>query len=89
MLGHVLGFGSSDAFERQVDTDGYFVGSAAVAAHGAPVPLNVRRDHIRSDVVSDGRTTLMDAARPLGMRTPPTSLDRAFFVDLGYELAGP
>ena len=88
-LGHVLGFGSADVFERQVDASGSFVGPRAVAAHGGPVPLNTRGDHIRSDVTSDGRTTLMDAARELGERTTPTRLDRAFFEDLGYELVAP
>jgi hypothetical protein len=88
-LGHVLGFGSADAFERLVDASGSFVGPSAVAAHGGPVPLNARGDHIRSDVTSEGRTTLMDAARELGERTTPTRLDRAFFVDLGYEVTAP
>jgi len=84
-MGHVLGFGTADAFVAQVDT-ATFVGPAAVAVYGGPVPLTPAGVHFQSSLRSDGRLTLMDPSRTIGTRTPPTTLDESVFVDLGYEL---
>jgi hypothetical protein len=86
-MGHVLGFGTADAFEVLVDdTAGTYTGAAAVAVYGGPVPLSSSLVHWDSSLRSDGRPTLMDPSRTIGTRTPPTTLDRSAFTDLGYEV---
>lgn len=84
-IGHVLGFGTSNAFSDLV-SGGAFTGAAAVDSFGGPVPLTASGVHFQSSVVSGGRVTLMDISRTIGTRTPPTPVDLAVMSDLGYEL---
>ena len=86
-LGHVLGFGASEAFLALVDDENHFTGPLAMAEVGGPVPLSPDGCHLDSQLVSDGRSTLMDTSRTVGTRTPPTSLDAACLGDLGYPLS--
>ena len=84
-LGHVLGFGTADAFfALREEAPMRFVGANAVAAYGEAVPLSSSGVHLDSAVQSDGRFTLMDPSRPGGVRTEPTPLDIAVLTDLGY-----
>ncbi len=85
-IAHVLGFGTAAAHFALV-SEATFVGPAAVAVFGRPVPLTESGVHFQSSVLSDGTVTLMDSSRTIGTRTPPTTLDRAVMIDLGYELA--
>ncbi len=86
-MGHVLGFGTADAFEVLVDDAAMtYTGAAAVAAYGGPVPLSASLAHWDSSLRSDGRPTLMDPSRTVGTRTPPTTLDKSAFTDFGYEV---
>ncbi|MFT5355463.1 MAG: hypothetical protein ACI9KE_002682 [Polyangiales bacterium] len=84
-IGHVLGFGTSDAFANLVD-NGVFTGAEAVGAYGMPVPMTASGVHFQSSVISDGEVTLMDVSRTVGTRTPATRLDRAAMSDIGYTL---
>lgn len=84
-IGHVLGFGTSDAFAALVE-GGTFVGAGAMAAYGMPVPMTASGIHFQSSVLSEGQVTLMDVSRTIGTRTPATSLDQAAMGDIGYTL---
>ncbi|MBT8496339.1 MAG: hypothetical protein KJO07_25055 [Deltaproteobacteria bacterium] len=86
-LGHVLGFGTSDAFlELRSEDPWRFNGTASVAEHGGSVPLSSSGFHLDSSLSSAGRETLMDPSRAGGTRTPPTPLDIAVLLDLGHDL---
>ena len=90
-LGHVLGLGTSTAWQTLV-SGGSFVGPNAEAANGGqPVPLNSGRDHWTQTVRSDGGPALMNAILTNGTRVLITSLDLAALKDLGWntQLAPP
>jgi len=87
-IGHVLGFGTADAYFALVPDGDSFMGVEAVRVYGGPVPLTPDNVHFQSSVRSDGLPTLMDPSRTVGTRTPPTSVDRAVMFDLGYEPSG-
>ncbi|MBS2019979.1 MAG: hypothetical protein JST00_44355 [Deltaproteobacteria bacterium] len=82
-IGHTLGFGSSDAFTSKI-VNGTFTGARATAIHGGPVPLTADLGHVPNSTMSDGRRPLMDQSDAKGTRYTPTTLDRAFFEDLGF-----
>jgi hypothetical protein len=82
-IGHMLGVGSSAAWDALVD-NGYFVGERTTAVNGGPVLLSADGGHIERTVLSEGRRNLMDPGTPRGTRKLPTELDRAILEDLGY-----
>jgi hypothetical protein len=85
-LGHVLGFASCAAFTALISGTS-FIGPAAQASYGGPVPLMSDLGHFQDHLQSDGVDTLMDPGISNGVRLVPTQLDRAVFADLGYELS--
>jgi hypothetical protein len=85
-LGHVLGFGASTAFTN-LTSGTTFIGPAAQAKYGGPVPLVTDLGHFQDHLPSDGMDTLMDPGIPNGSRLVPTQLDRAVFADIGYEIS--
>ena len=85
-LGHVLGFGASTAFTN-LTSGTTFIGPAAQANYGGPVPLVTDLGHFQDHLPSDGMDTLMDPGIPNGTRLVPTHLDRAVFADIGYEIS--
>lgn len=85
-LGHILGFGTATAFFNLVDGQSQFIGTAAVAAYGGPVPLTASGFHLDPSVSSDGGRPLMDPSDASGERSTITSLERALFSDLGHQI---
>ncbi|MBW2528560.1 MAG: matrixin family metalloprotease [Deltaproteobacteria bacterium] len=84
-LGHVLGFGASDAFVSLVDdSNATFGGAAAAASYGGVVPLSSDLMHIEASIRVDGRRPLMDPSDAAGERSIITDLDMAFMEDVGY-----
>lgn len=84
-MGHVLGFGTADAFmELREEAPMRFTGPVSVTEHGGDVPLSSSGAHLESGLLSDGQATLMDPSRAGGTRAPPTPLDIAVLVDLGH-----
>jgi len=82
-LGHVLGFAGSPAFSALVDGSN-FIGTAAVAAHGGPVPLEADLGHFADGTESDGAEALMTPKLLNGIRRKPSTLDLAALLDIGY-----
>jgi len=85
-LGHILGFGSADAYFALVDGQSQFIGEAAMAAYSGPVPLTSNAYHLDPSVMSDGGRPLMDPSDASGQRSVITSLERALFSDLGHQI---
>jgi len=84
-LGHVLGFGASDAFVAQV-VGAEFRGPDAELFWGGPVPLSPDGLHIEASVRVEGHRPLMDPSDAPGERYLPTPLDLAMLADVGYPL---
>lgn len=82
-LGHVLGFASCPPFIALEDGE-TFVGDAAVAAYGGPVPLEADFGHLAEGTESDGVEALMTPKLINGVRRFPTTLDIATLLDIGY-----
>jgi len=86
-LGHVLGFSSGCAALIALTSGTTFIGPTAQAVYGGPVPLVTDLGHFQEGLKSDGTETLMDPAMSTGSRIAPTRLDRAVFIDIGYDMA--
>ncbi len=88
-MGHVLGIGTSGAWQTNI-ANGVFVGPASKAAHsGQPVPLAPGLDHWAEGTVSDGHPATMDPVLLEGTRDAFTTLDYAALQDLGWNLQNP
>jgi hypothetical protein len=86
-LGHILGFGTADAYFAFVDAQSQFTGPAAMAAFGGPIPLTGDGYHIAAGTVVDGGRPLMDPSDAAGERSVVTSAERGLFSDLGYAIS--
>jgi hypothetical protein len=86
-LGHVLGFSSGCAALLALTSGSTFIGPTAQAVYGSPVPLVTDLGHFQEGLKSDGTETLMDPGMAAGTRIAPTRLDRAVFIDIGYDIA--
>lgn len=83
-IGHVLGFGTAQAFTSKI-SGGAFTGAKATALFGGPLPLTPDLAHVPNATMSGGQRLLMDQSDATGTRYLPTPLDRAVFEDLGLH----
>ena len=95
-LAHILGFGTSDSFDNQIDANDDFTGAASVAVFGGNVPLEDRDDpmelpsHWAENTMSTvfGTTDMQEAAMDpnIGINTRKhfTTLDMAGLNDIGW-----
>lgn len=87
-LGHVLGLGSSPAFDNLI-SGGSFIGDRAeVLNNGNPIPLDTDLGHVNRDFQFSGilSDVLMDPILATGTRLSPTNLDIAMLNDIGYQV---
>lgn len=85
-LGHILGIGSSGAFDRWV-TNSEFAGPNAVQANGGrPIPLEEDHAHIEEGYADD--SVALDPILTNGSRVHVSDLDKAILADIGYQIAG-
>jgi Ca2+-binding RTX toxin-like protein len=85
-MGHVLGIGSSPAFDERVNEDLFFEGETASALNnGEPIPILPRDEsHIEEGfTLSDEIAPLLGPGVGDGL---PTVLDLAILKDIGYEI---
>ncbi len=87
-LGHILGLGTSDAWFSQISGN-TFIGPAATAVYGGPVPLNPGHDHWADGTQSDGTNAVMDPVLYGGSRLMFTDLDYAALADIGWVVQPP
>lgn len=99
---HLLGIGTSDAWNNRVAPGPVFTGAASVALHGGNVPLG-DADHWQNGLqstVADGpeswittagllRETALDPSLTGGQRKLVTDLDLAALVDVGWQVVEP
>lgn len=85
-IGHVLGVGTSAAFDRWV-VDGAFTGPNAQAVNnGAPIPLADDHAHVEEGLRGD--TVSLDPSLVTGTRVLLSDHDKALLADIGYEIIG-
>ncbi|MEM9451859.1 MAG: Ser-Thr-rich GPI-anchored membrane family protein [Cyanobacteria bacterium P01_E01_bin.6] len=86
-IGHVLGYGTSNAFDALVSGE-RFIGEASQAQNGGnPVPLAKDTSHIKDGYEFGGSGELMfDPFIDDGDRTLPTRLDVSALQDIGYSI---
>jgi len=89
-LGHLLGFGTSDSWDRLV-SGGTFNGAASVAEYdgGGSPPLGPDNSHWLNGTTDGGRETAMDPSIGNGLRKPFTELDYAALSDIGWSIGPP
>ncbi|BAZ93527.1 hypothetical protein TspCOW1_15340 [Thiohalobacter sp. COW1] len=86
-LGHILGYGPADSWAAQ-QQGGLFLGAAAMAAYGGPVPVGGAHwaEGVTGHYAGQPQETLLDPSTPAGMRQYPTDLDYAGLQDIGWEV---
>lgn len=87
-LGHVFGFGLSDAYDNQI-SEGTFQGPATMELYGGigvPVVPGHWASGTESPPYSDPPRAAMGGSIVLGSRTPFTPLDYAALKDTGWEV---
>lgn len=83
-IGHVLGFGTANAFKTKI-VGAAFTGAKTEALYGGPLPLTPDLGHVPNTTMSAGTRVLMDLSDGTGTRYLPTPLDKAAFEDLGLH----
>ena len=85
-IGHILGFGTSAAFDAHI-INGHFHGPNALAENGGnPIPLDSIGAHVTEGFF--GNSVLMDPFLTVGTRVEISDLDKAMLADIGYQIAG-
>lgn len=85
-LGHLIGFGTAESFDRFI-SGANFIGPNAVARFGASVPLSPDVSHWADGTSDAGRETAMDPILTSGTRKPLTGLDDAALRDIGWQVS--
>ncbi len=90
-LGHVLGIGTADSWNNNVDTtNGTFTGANAEAANGGTAVALADSAHwaegTQSTVNGNTQEAAMDPTITNGQRKRFTELDKAALADIGWEL---
>lgn len=86
-IGHALGFGTSDAFDKQVSKVTFVGTNAKLQNGGSPIPLQTDLGHIKEGYQFGGSgDPLMTPRYFSGTRKLPTKLDLAVLNDLGYQI---
>lgn len=87
-LGHILGIGSSQAFNQWISGQSFIGPNALVITEGLGVPLAADLSHIQDHFLPNGIAgeSLLDPMMPSGVRQMPTLLDLALLQDIGYQI---
>lgn len=85
-LGHVLGVGTSGAFDSWI-VDHWFTGPNAIAVNdGRPVPIDHDLSHVEDGFAGD--SVALDPTLVTGTRVLISDYDAAILADIGYEIDG-
>lgn len=85
-LGHLLGFGTAESFDRYVAGNSFTGPNARAAYDGVGEPfLSGDRAHWQDGTTDNGQTAAMDPSLPPGTRRLFTGLDFAALKDIGWN----
>jgi hypothetical protein len=90
-IGHVLGFGTSNAFTNSV-SGSFFIGPAATREYGSNVPTDAagaQAQHWADGTLDRGAHATMDPVFDYGRREAFTPLDFAGLQDIGWGVLPP
>jgi Ca2+-binding RTX toxin-like protein len=83
---HVLGFGTSPAFDAFI-SNGDFAGVNSLAVNGGnPIPLDGDLSHVEDGFLQN--SVALDPTIGRGIRKLLTDIDKAMLADIGYEIDG-
>jgi hypothetical protein len=85
-LGHTLGLGTANSWQKRVSPSDTFTGPAAEASFGGPVPLDAAAHHWAAGTMSGGAEAAMDPSLAAGVRKLFTPLDWAGLQDVGWQV---
>lgn len=85
-LGHVLGIGTSGAFDAWVVGDTFTGPNARAANNGDPIPVEDDHAHVEEGFAGD--LVSLDPILTTGTRILLSEIDKAMLADVGYEIAG-
>ncbi len=85
-IGHVLGFGTSNAFDNLISGINFIGAKAEAVNNNQPISLESPSDlgHISSSYTLNGVEPLLNPSSGMGTRSFPTPLDIAILSDIGY-----
>ncbi|MGJ8605826.1 MAG: DUF4214 domain-containing protein [Marivita sp.] len=85
-IGHILGIGTSSAFDRWIVND-HFTGPNALSVNnGDPIPVEEDHAHVEEGFAED--TVSLDPILTIGKRVLISEIDKALLADIGYEIEG-
>jgi hypothetical protein len=85
-LGHLLGFGLAESFDRLINASLRFTGPVATGLFGNTVPISSDRGHWAEGTMFGGQASGMDPFLSNGERTLFNELDFAGLDDLGWQV---
>ncbi|UWR14000.1 DUF4214 domain-containing protein [Sulfitobacter sp. M368] len=85
-IGHILGIGTSGAFDALVSGETFTGTNARSVNGGAAVPLHDDHSHVEEGF--DGDTVSLDPMLTTGTRVLLSEVDKAILADIGYEVTG-
>lgn len=85
-IGHILGIGTSGAFDALVWGNSFHGVNATALNGGTPVPLHSDDSHVEEGFADN--SVSLDPTLTVGTRTLPSDFDKAILADIGYEVAG-
>lgn len=85
-IGHVLGIGTSGAFDSWVVGDTFTGPNARSLNDGNPIPLDSDHAHVEEGFA--GNTVSLDPFLTTGSRVLVSDHDKAILADIGYEIPG-
>jgi Ca2+-binding RTX toxin-like protein len=85
-IGHVLGIGTSAAFDRWIIDDHFIGPNATQTNNGRPIPVEDDHAHVEDGFADD--TVALDPVLTTGTRVGLSEFDKAILADIGYHIAG-
>ncbi|WP_439124592.1 DUF4214 domain-containing protein [Marivita sp.] len=85
-IGHVLGIGTSGAFDRLIVDHSFTGPNATHVNNGASVPMEDDHAHVEEGFNDDA--VALDPVLTNGSRVLLSNIDKAILADIGYDIAG-
>lgn len=85
-IGHILGVGTSGAFDRWIVGDTFTGPNTTSLNNGQPIPIEDDLSHVEEGFAGD--TVALDPLLITGSRVLISSFDKAILADIGYDIVG-
>nr|WP_283254977.1 DUF4214 domain-containing protein [Marivita sp. GX14005] len=85
-IGHILGVGTSGAFDQWLSGSSFTGPNARAENDGRPIPTTSDGGHVRNGFADDAVS--LDPSLTDGTRVLVSDVDKAILADIGYEITG-